>query len=108
MTSELVKDEDSGYELVKRNGEVIAKYPIAELNLLKEKFKDKELCSTSDFINYRSLDYFRYSIYFLEFLEYFLDVFLHSLFSDVSPYIKNKTKLTKNESIIILKKSKQH
>jgi len=96
MTSEL--DEDSGYELVKRNGEVIANYPITELNLLKENFKD--ICSTSDFINYRSLDYFRYSIYFLEFLEYFLDD-LHSLFPDISPYIKNKSKLTKNESIIM-------
>ena len=96
--STLVQDEDPKYLLVKRNENVIAYYPIDKLKELKEKFKD--ICLTSDFINYRSLDYFRYSIYFLEFLEYFLD-HLHSLYPDVSPYTKNKTKLTKNELFIM-------
>ena len=37
MTFEL--DEDSGYELVKRNKEIIANYQLTELKLLKENFK---------------------------------------------------------------------
>ena len=98
MTSELDEDKYSGYLLVKRNGEVIANYPLTEINLLKEKFKDKELCSTQEFSKYESLDDFVNSIYFLEFFEYFL-YDLHKLYPDVSPYIK--TKLTKDESFII-------
>ena len=94
----LVEDKDQLNLLVKRNGEVIANYPLIKVKLLKENFKD--ICSTPEFSDYASLDDFVNSIYFLEFLEYFLD-HLHSLFPDVSPYIKNKTKLTKDESFIM-------
>ena len=93
--STLVQDEDPKYLLVKRNENVIAYYPIDKLKELKEKFKD--ICLTSDFINYRSLDYFRYSIYFLEFLEYFLD-HLHKSFPIEISYEKYKTN---TESVII-------
>ena len=96
--SRLVQDEDPNYLLVKRNGEVIAKYPITEINLLKEKFKD--ICSSSEYSDYASLDYFVESIYFLEFLEYFL-YYLHSLAPDVIPYKKNASKMTKDELFIM-------
>ena len=92
MTSEL--DEDSGYLLVKRNGEVIAKYPITEINLLKEKFKD--ICSSSEYSDYASLDDFINSIYFLDFFEYFLD-YLHTVFPDEISYKTNtKSVIIKN------------
>lgn len=94
MTSEL--DEDSGYELVKRNGKVIANYPIDKLKELANKFKDKDMCSTSEFINYDSLNDFVNSIYFLEFLEYFLNDF--SRFRpDLISYIKKKKNATNIE-----------
>ena len=96
MTSEL--DEDSGYLLVKRNGKVIANYPIDELNELANRFKDKDMCSTSDFKDYESLDDFIYSIYFLEFFECFLD-YLHSIFRDEISYEKYKT----NSELVIYK-----
>jgi hypothetical protein len=96
--SRLVQDEDPNYLLVKRNGEVIAKYPITEINLLKEKFKD--ICSSSEYSDYASLDDFVESIYFLEFLEYFL-YYLHSLAPDVIPYKKNASKMTKDELFIM-------
>jgi hypothetical protein len=38
MTSRLDEDKDSGYLLVKRNGKVIANYPIDELNELENRF----------------------------------------------------------------------
>jgi hypothetical protein len=100
MTTILVKDEDQGYLLVKRNDKIIANYPIDKLKELANIFKDKDMCSSSEFIDYTSLDDFINSIDFLEFLEYFLD-HLNSLFPDVSPYTKNKTKLTKNELFIM-------
>ena len=62
MTSEL--DEDSGYLLIKRNGKVIANYPIDKLKELKNKFKNKNMCSTQEFSEYESLDDFINSIYF--------------------------------------------
>ena len=98
MTSELVKDEDNGYLLVKRNGEVIANYLLTELKLLKEKFKDKDICSSSEFSDYASLDDFVNTIYFLEFFECFLD-YLHSLFPDEISYEKYKT----NTNSVIIK-----
>jgi len=98
MTTVLVEDEDKGYSLVERNGVIIANYPLFTLKLLKENFK--KICSSSEFNDYASLDDFISSINFLEFLEYFLD-HLNLLFPDVSPYIKNKTKLTKNELFIM-------
>ena len=98
MTSELHEDNDSGYLLVKRNGEVIAKYPIDKLKELVTNFKD--ICLTSEFKNYTCLDDFIYSIYFLEFLEYFL-FYLHMLYPEVSPYIKNYTKMTHDSSFIM-------
>jgi hypothetical protein len=100
MTSELDEDKDSGYLLVKRNGETIANYPIDKLKELYYDFKKICSTSTSEFKDYASLDDFINSIDFLEFLEYFLD-HLNSLFPDVSPYTKNKTKLTKNELFIM-------
>ena len=100
MTSELDEDKDSGYLLVKRNEEVIANYPIDKLKELYYDFKKICSTSTSEFKDYTSLDDFINSIDFLEFLEYFLD-HLNSLFPDVSPYTKNKTKLTKNELFIM-------
>jgi hypothetical protein len=94
MTSEL--DEDSGYELVKRNGKVIANYPIDKLKELINIFKDKDMCSTSEFIDYASLNDFVNSIYFLEFLEYFLNDF--SRFRpDLISYIKKKKNATNIE-----------
>jgi hypothetical protein len=100
MTTILVKDEDQGYLFVKRNDEIIAKYPIDKLKELVNRFKDKDMCSSSEFKDYASLNDFINSIDFLEFLEYFLD-HLNLLFPVVSPYIKNKTKLTKNELFIM-------
>ena len=90
MTSELDEDKDSGYLLVKRNGEVIANYPIDKLKELANIFKDKDMCSTQEFSEYESLDDFINSIYFLEFLEYFLD-YLHTLFPDEISYELYKT-----------------
>jgi len=89
MTSEL--DEDSGYLLVKRNGEVIANYPIDKLKELVDRFKDKDMCSSSEFEDYASLDDFVYSIYFLEFLEYFL-YHLHRVNPDLIFYKNYKNK----------------
>ena len=94
-----VKDEDKGYLLVKRKEKIIAYYPITELNLLKENFKDKELCSTPEFSEYESLNDFVNSIYFLEFFECFLD-YLHPLFPDVISY-----KLYKTNSELVVYKS---
>lgn len=92
--SRLVQDEDPNYLLVKRNGEVIAKYPITEINLLKEKFKD--ICSSSEYSDYASLDDFINSIYFLDFFEYFLD-YLHTVFPDEISYKTNtKSVIIKN------------
>ena len=95
MTSILVEDNDNGYLLVERNGEIIANYPIITLELLKNKFN--EICSTSEFEDYASLDNFVESIYFLEFLEYFLH-YLHRLYPDLIPYEKYKNKITNLES----------
>ena len=95
--STLVKDEDQGYLLVKRKEKIIAYYPITKLNLLKGKFKDKELCSTPEFSEYESLDDFVNSIYFFEFFEYFLD-HLHKSFPIEISYEKYKTN---TESVII-------
>jgi len=96
MTTVLVEDEDQGYSLVKRNEDVIANYPLITLKLLKEKFKD--ICSSSEFSDYTSLDDFVDSIYFLEFFEYFLD-YLHSLFPNEISYEKYKT----NTNSVIIK-----
>lgn len=98
MTSEL--DEDSGYLLIKRNGKVIANYPIDKLKELKNKFKNKNMCSTQEFSEYESLDDFINSIYFLEFLEYFLD-YLHTLFPDDISYeiYKTNSKLVIDEIV---------
>ena len=88
MTSELDEDKDSGYLLVKRNGKVIAYYPIDKLKELVNRFND--VCSTPEFSEYKSLDDFINTIYFLEFFEWFLD-YLHSLFPDVISYEKYKS-----------------
>lgn len=98
MTSELDEDKDSGYLLVKRNGEVIANYPIDKLKELANRFKDKDICSTSEFIDYASLNDFVNSIYFLEFFECFLD-YLHPLFPDVISYELYKT----NSELVVYK-----
>jgi hypothetical protein len=91
MTSELDEDKDSGYLLVKRNGEVIANYPIDKLNELANRFKDKDICSSSEFEDYASLDDFVDSIYFIEFLEYFL-YHLHRVNPDLIFYKNYKNK----------------
>ena len=93
--STLVEDKDQLDLLVKRNGKVIANYPLITVKLLKENFKD--ICSSSEFSDYTSLDDFVNSIYFLEFFEYFLD-YLHSLFPDEISYEKYKTNIN---SVII-------
>ena len=98
MTSELYEDKDSGYLLVKRNGEVIANYPIDKLKELSTSFKDKDMCSTQEFSEYESLNDFINSIYFLEFFECFLD-YLHSLFPDVISYEQYKT----NSELVVYK-----
>lgn len=98
MTSELDEDKDSGYLLVKRNGKVIANYPIDKLKELSTSFKDKDMCSTKEFSEYESLNDFINSIYFLEFFEFFLD-YLHSLFPDVISYEKYKT----NSELVVYK-----
>lgn len=95
MTTELVEDKDQLDLLVKRNGKVIANYPFITVKLLKENFKD--ICLSSEFSEYESLDDFVNSIYFLEFFEYFLD-YLHSLFPDEISYEKYKTNIN---SVII-------
>jgi hypothetical protein len=95
MTSELHEDNDSGYLLVKRNQKVIANYPLTTLKLLKENFK-KEICSSSEFDDYASLDDFIYNIYFLEFFEYYLD-YLHNLIPNIIPYKKDKSKMSGDE-----------
>ena len=97
MTSELVEDEDQFNLLVKRNEEVIANYPITELKLLKEKFKD--ICLTSEFRDYASLDDFINSIDFLEFLEYFLND-LNKKYPDLTTYKKYKNQITDLESSV--------
>ena len=93
--STLVEDKDQLDLLVKRNGKVIANYPLITVKLLKVNFKD--ICSSSEFSDYTSLNDFVNSIYFLEFFECFLD-YLHSLFPDVISYEKYKTN---SESVII-------
>lgn len=93
--STLVEDKDQLDLLVKRNGKVIANYPLITVKLLKVNFKD--ICSSSEFSDYTSLDDFVNSIYFLEFFEYFLD-YLHSLFPDEISYEKYKTNIN---SVII-------
>ena len=87
IMSKLVEDENQINLLVKRNGEIIANYHITTLKLLKQNFKN--ICLSSEFFEYKSLDDFLNSIYFLEFLEYFLD-HLHSKFPDVISYKKYK------------------
>ena len=91
--SRLVKAEDPNYLLVKRNEKVIANYPIDKLLELLSKFKDKDMCSTSEFRDYDSLEEFIYNIYFLDFFEYFLDD-LHLLVRDLITYEKYKTNST--------------
>jgi len=91
--SRLVKAEDPNYLLVKRNEKVIANYPIDKLLELLSKFKDEDMCSTSEFRDYDSLEEFIYNIYFLDFFEYFLDD-LHVLVQDLITYEKYKTNST--------------
>jgi len=95
--SKLVEDEDNGYELVKRNGEVIANYPIDKLEELRSNFK--KICSTSEFNEYNSLDDFLYNIYFLKFLEYYLDN-CHKLMPEVFLYKKDESKMTDAELLL--------
>jgi hypothetical protein len=91
--SRLVKAEDPNYLLVKRNEKVIANYPIDKLLELLSKFKDEDMCSTSEFRDYDSLEEFIYNIYFLDFFEYFLDD-LHVFVPDLITYEKYKTNST--------------
>ena len=94
MTSILVEDDDKVYLLVERNREIISNYRIDKLNELQNRFI--KICSTQEFSEYESLDDFINSIYFLEFLEYFLD-HLHRLFPDKISYEKYKTN---SESVV--------
>jgi len=91
---------NDGYELVRKDGNVIANYPIIKLEQLKENFKFKKICKSPEFQDYDSLDDFIDSIYFLEFLEYFLDS-LHKFYPDVISYEKDESKMTKEELFII-------
>ena len=90
--------EDENYLLVTKDGEIIANYPLSTLQSLKEDFT--QICSSSEFSDYRSLEDFIDSICFLEFLEYFL-YDLHIKFPDVILYVKNINKLTKDELLMI-------
>ena len=92
MTS--ILDEDNDKLLVKRNKEIIANYPLTELKLLKENFK--EICSSSEFDDYASLYDFIYNIYFLEFFEYYLD-YLHKSIPKIIPSEKDKSKISGDE-----------
>ena len=97
MTTVLIEDDGDGYSLVKKNGEVIANYPINKLEELRSDFK--KICLTSEFDEYNSLDDFLYNIYFLKFLEYYLDN-CHKFMPEVFPYEKDKIKLTGDELLL--------
>lgn len=97
MTTVLIEDDGDGYSLVKKNGEVIANYPINKLEELRSDFK--KICLTSEFDEYNSLDDFLYNIYFLKFLEYYLDN-CHKFMPEVFPYEKDKSKLTGDELLL--------
>ena len=57
-------------EEIKKNDEIVAYYPIAELKALKSRFK--EICTHPDFESYEDLDDFINRIYFLEFLYFYV------------------------------------
>jgi len=56
-------------EEIKKNEEIVAYYPIAELKALKGRFK--EICTHPHFESYEDLDDFINRIYFLEFLYFY-------------------------------------
>ena len=94
-----MNDGYDGYELVRKDGIIIANYPKDKLKKLTSRFK--EICITSEFEDYDSLVDFIESIYFFKFLEYFLD-YLNFFFKDgVISYKKDKSKMTKDELFII-------